>query len=63
MAGRSSKEVLAAMAEARVPAGPILSTADIMAEPQYRERGMFQKATPPGGERAGHTVGAKHDAP
>jgi crotonobetainyl-CoA:carnitine CoA-transferase CaiB-like acyl-CoA transferase len=46
----SSAEVMAAMNEARVPAGPILSTADILAEPQYQQRGMFQRAAPPSGE-------------
>jgi crotonobetainyl-CoA:carnitine CoA-transferase CaiB-like acyl-CoA transferase len=42
-------EVMAALDAARVPAGPILSTGDIMSEPQYQERGMFEKAAPPGG--------------
>jgi hypothetical protein len=36
------------MKKARVPSGPILSTAGIMAEPQYQQRGMFQTAAPPG---------------
>lgn len=31
-------------------AGPILSTADIYGEEQYRQRNMFQVATPPDGE-------------
>lgn len=31
-------------------AGPILSTADIVHEEQYIQRGMFQDATPPGGK-------------
>ena len=30
-------------------AGPILSTADIYREEQYRQRNMFEAATPPGG--------------
>lgn len=38
---------------ARVPAGPILSTADICAEPQYLSRSMIQKAEPPAGARVG----------
>ena len=36
------------MKKARVPSGPILSTADIMAEQQYQQRGMFQQAAAPG---------------
>lgn len=42
-------EALSLLSDARVPAGPILSIADIMAERQYAERGMFQKARPPSG--------------
>lgn len=53
VASHSSAEVMAAMNEARVPAGPILSTADIAAEPQYQARGMLQKAAPPSGEHLG----------
>lgn len=45
----TSQEVMEAMNAARVPAGPILSTADIMAEPQYQERGMIHRAAPPSG--------------
>ena len=32
------EEVMTAMSKARVPAGPILSTADILKHPQYAER-------------------------
>jgi crotonobetainyl-CoA:carnitine CoA-transferase CaiB-like acyl-CoA transferase len=49
VAAHSSAEVMAAMQEARVPAGPILSIADIAAEAQYQQRGMIQKARPPAG--------------
>lgn len=49
MAAHTSTEVIAAMSEARVPAGPILSTADIYAEPQYQQRGMFHVTQPPSG--------------
>jgi crotonobetainyl-CoA:carnitine CoA-transferase CaiB-like acyl-CoA transferase len=49
----SLEEVLGAMKTARVPAGPILSTADIVAEEQYQQRGMFHQARPPSGEAAG----------
>lgn len=41
------EEVLAAMKAARVPAGPILSTADMLQEPQFIARGMFECAAPP----------------
>lgn len=44
------------MKKARVPSGPILSTADIMAEPQYQQRGMFQTAAPPGSTQQVHTL-------
>ncbi|KAG2426510.1 hypothetical protein HXX76_011737 [Chlamydomonas incerta] len=45
-------EVMVAMNKARVPAGPILSTAAIMQEPQYQARGMFHTAPPPSGGAA-----------
>ncbi|EFJ45933.1 hypothetical protein VOLCADRAFT_93656 [Volvox carteri f. nagariensis] len=43
------EEVMAAMTKARVPAGPILSPAAIMAEPQFQARGMIHSASPPSG--------------
>ena len=46
-AARPLGGVLEAMRAARVPAGPILSTADILREPQYAARGMFERARPP----------------
>ena len=42
VAAHSSSHVMRVLNEARVPAGPILSVADIMNEPQYQERGMFE---------------------
>lgn len=36
------EEVLEALAEARVPAGPIYSVADMMQDPHYRARGLFE---------------------
>jgi crotonobetainyl-CoA:carnitine CoA-transferase CaiB-like acyl-CoA transferase len=48
---RPSGEVIATMDAARVPAGRILSTADIAADEQYRQRGMIQAAAPPSGGR------------
>jgi crotonobetainyl-CoA:carnitine CoA-transferase CaiB-like acyl-CoA transferase len=52
VAGRPSGEVVAALGAARVPAGPILSIADIAGEAQYQARGMLQRAAPPSGECA-----------
>lgn len=49
VASHTSEEVLAAMQAARVPAGPILSTKDIVEEPQYQARGMMQRAAAPSG--------------
>ncbi|CAL8471009.1 g10551 [Coccomyxa elongata] len=49
VAQRSLEDVLEVMAAARVPSGPILSTADIMKEEQYNVRGMFEEASPPSG--------------
>ena len=53
IAQNSLEEVVGAMKTARVPAGPILSTADIVAEEQYQQRGMFHTTRPPSGEAAG----------
>ena len=44
------EEVLAAMQAAHVPSGPILSTADILQEEQYRSRNMFHVTKPPSGK-------------
>ena len=49
---RTVDEVLAAMKEASVPSGPILSTADIYAEEQYQARNMFHTVRPPSGRTA-----------
>ncbi|GAX84004.1 hypothetical protein CEUSTIGMA_g11429.t1 [Chlamydomonas eustigma] len=43
-AKRPLHEVVEAMKSARVPSGPILSTSDIVKEPQFIARGMIQKA-------------------
>jgi len=51
VAGKRMDEVLAIMKEARVPSGPIYSVKDIYMDPQFRARGMIQRAAPPeGGE-------------
>lgn len=50
VAGKEMDEVLAAMKEASVPCGPILSTADIYAEEQYQARNMFHTVQPPSGQ-------------
>jgi crotonobetainyl-CoA:carnitine CoA-transferase CaiB-like acyl-CoA transferase len=39
---RSSAEALAALREAEVPNGPIYSVADMMADPHFNARGMFE---------------------
>lgn len=49
VAERDMDEVLAAMKDASVPCGPILSTADIYAEEQYQVRNMFHTVKPPSG--------------
>jgi formyl-CoA transferase len=43
------EEVLAALEEAGVPAGPIYSIADIMRDPHYIARGMFETVSLPDG--------------
>ena len=48
MAENDSEHILRVLKEARVPAGPILSIADIAKEDQYQQRGMFETVTPPG---------------
>ena len=40
VAARSREELLAALREARVPAGPINTVADVFADAQFRHRGM-----------------------
>jgi len=40
---RSSAEALEALRKAGVPNGPIYSVADMMADPHYQARGMFEK--------------------
>ena len=53
VAARPLAAVLEAMAAARVPAGPILRPRDLVDDPQFVERGMFQAAPPaPGGAQA-----------
>ncbi len=42
-------EILAALAEADVPAGPINSVADIFADPHFAERGLFEEVDTPTG--------------
>ncbi|MCU5782963.1 CAIB/BAIF family protein [Alcanivorax balearicus MACL04] len=42
-AGQDSPRVLARLEEARVPCGPIYSAADMMADPHFQARGLFQQ--------------------
>jgi len=48
---RTSKDVLAAMQIAEVPAGSIYSVADIAADPHYAARGMLQDVVANDGEK------------
>jgi crotonobetainyl-CoA:carnitine CoA-transferase CaiB-like acyl-CoA transferase len=41
-AGRPSTEVIEALEAARVPVGPIYSVADMLADPHYNARGLFE---------------------
>lgn len=42
-AGLPSDRVLAILEEARVPSGPIYSAADMVADPHFRDRGLFEQ--------------------
>ncbi len=39
----SAEEIIAQLEEARVPVGPIYSVADMLADPHYQARGMFEQ--------------------
>jgi len=45
---RSSEEVLAAMEEARLPAGPIMSPQEVLEDPHIEAKGLFQAIDYPG---------------
>lgn len=47
-AERSSEEVLAAMEEARLPAGPVLSPQEVLEDPHIEAKGLFQPVDYPG---------------
>ncbi len=47
-AERTSEEVLAAMEEARLPAGPVLSPREVLEDPHIAARGIFQATDYPG---------------
>ncbi len=47
-AERTSAEVLSAMEEARLPAGPIMSPQDVLDDPHVAARGLFQATEYPG---------------
>jgi crotonobetainyl-CoA:carnitine CoA-transferase CaiB-like acyl-CoA transferase len=42
-AGHSSVHIINTLEEARVPVGPIYSVEDMMSDPQYQARGMFEQ--------------------
>lgn len=50
-AERSSEEVLSAMEEARIPAGPVMSPQQVLDDPHVAARGLFRPMTYPGAER------------
>lgn len=50
-AERTSAEVLAAMEEARLPAGPIMSPQEVLDDPHVAAKGMFQATEYPGLEK------------
>ena len=41
-AKHTSEEIIATLEEARVPVGPIYSVEDMMSDPHYKARGMFE---------------------
>ncbi|HET6566071.1 MAG TPA: CaiB/BaiF CoA-transferase family protein [Xanthomonadales bacterium] len=47
---QDSGSVLAALEEARVPSGPIYSVADMMQDPHYQARGLFEEVAVPLGK-------------
>jgi crotonobetainyl-CoA:carnitine CoA-transferase CaiB-like acyl-CoA transferase len=51
-AERSSEEVLAAMEEARIPAGPVLSPQQVLEDPHIAAKGLFQAIEYPGADKA-----------
>lgn len=51
-AERSSAEVLAAMEEARLPAGPVMSPQQVLDDPHVKAAGMFQAVDYPGLKKA-----------
>ena len=50
-AERTSAEVLSAMEEARLPAGPILSPQEVLEDPHIAAKGLFQMVEYPGLEK------------
>lgn len=56
-AERSSEEVLSAMEEARIPAGPVLSPQQVLDDPHVAARGLFQPMAYPGAERPAPVMG------
>ena len=49
-AARSSTEVIDALEAADVPVGPIYNVADMMADPHFQARGLFEEAATPRGK-------------
>jgi formyl-CoA transferase len=49
--GRKSAEALKILSDADVPSGPIYSAAEMLADPHYRARGVFEEADLGGGDK------------
>jgi crotonobetainyl-CoA:carnitine CoA-transferase CaiB-like acyl-CoA transferase len=47
---RTAQEAIGLLEAAEVPAGPIYSAAEMLEDPHYRERGVYQEVALPSGE-------------
>lgn len=56
-AERSSEEVLSAMEEARLPAGPVLSPQQVLEDPHIAAKGLFQALDYPGLDKPAPVMG------
>ena len=59
---RASGEVLEALAQAAVPAGPINTVADLLRDPHFRERGLLESCEVEGTSRALPVLGPRLQA-
>lgn len=49
-AGRDAADAIAVLEQARVPVGPIYNVADMMDDPHFRSRGLFEQVSVDGGD-------------